>query len=81
MKKPKIASRQPVAVKLNQGEEMYWCACGESKKQPYCDGSHRGTDFISCAFHVEKDGEVWLCMCKQTKNPPYCDGTHNGLED
>jgi CDGSH-type Zn-finger protein len=81
MKKPKIASSQPVPVTLKEGEVKYWCACGESKSQPYCDGSHQGTDFEPCAFSAKGDGEVWLCMCKQTKTPPYCDGTHHNLED
>lgn len=79
MSKPVIADRKPMSVSLNQEEEYYWCACGRSKNQPFCDGSHRGTDFTPVAFKAEDTGESWLCMCKHTATPPYCDGTHAKL--
>ncbi len=79
MSKPNIADRKPVPVKLDEGEEYYWCACGRSRNQPYCDGSHRGTAFTPVGFKADKTGEAWLCMCKHTANPPYCDGTHTKL--
>jgi len=79
MTKPVIADKKPLSVNLKQGEEYYWCACGQSKNQPFCDGSHRGTDFIPVGFKAEETGEGWLCMCKHTANPPYCDGTHAKL--
>ncbi len=75
MSQPIIADNKPKKVKLKKGES-YFCACGKSKKQPYCDGSHVGTDFSPKKFKVEKESEAWLCMCKYSKNPPYCDGTH-----
>lgn len=74
-----IADKKPVAVQLEQGEEYYWCACGRSNNQPFCDGSHRGTDFSPKPFKASDSGEAWLCMCKHSKNPPYCDGTHANL--
>ena len=74
-----VAGLKPVPFKIKKDETKYWCACGRSKNQPFCDGSHRGTSFTSLPFSSEKDEEVWLCMCKQTKNPPYCDGSHNKL--
>jgi len=79
MSKAVIADRKPKAVRLKEGEEKYWCACGRSKNQPFCDGSHRGTGFTPVGFKVEKDGDAYLCMCKRTGNQPYCDGTHARL--
>lgn len=81
MNKPKIAGRQPVPVKLKQDEEHYWCSCGESNNQPFCDGTHKSTSFKPCAFKAMTSDEAYLCMCKHTKNPPYCDGTHNKLDE
>lgn len=81
MTKPRIAALKPIAVELEKGEEKYFCACGESKGQPFCDGSHRITEFKPLAFTAEETGTAYLCMCKQTKNPPYCDGTHATLKD
>lgn len=80
MSKPTIADNKPIAVTLEKGEEHYWCACGRSQNQPFCDGSHRGTEFSPLGFKAEEDGEAWLCMCKHTANPPYCDGTHARLD-
>ncbi len=79
MEKAKIADRKPIKVELKKGEENYWCACGLSKSQPYCDGSHKTTSFTPKKFVAEETGDAYLCMCKQTKNPPYCDGTHAKL--
>jgi len=81
MTQPKIAALTPIAVELEAGKEYHWCSCGRSKNQPFCDGSHQGTDFTPVAFTPEKDGEAHLCRCKQTQNPPYCDGSHAGLDD
>lgn len=81
MSVPKIADRKPIKVNLKKGEEQYWCACGLSKNQPYCDGSHRTTDITPKKFVAEETGEAYLCMCKHSKNPPYCDGTHAKLKE
>lgn len=81
MSKPKIADRKPIKVEVKKGEEYYWCACGLSKNQPYCDGSHRTTDITPKQFVAEDSGDAYLCMCKHTKNPPYCDGTHATLKE
>ncbi|MTI30713.1 glutamate synthase-related protein [Xanthovirga aplysinae] len=81
MKHPKIVDKKPMAVELKKGEEQYWCSCGESKGQPYCDGSHRTTSFKPLAFKAEETGTAHLCMCKQSKNPPYCDGSHAHINE
>ena len=79
MSRPTIADNKPAAVTLDEGHEYYWCACGRSRNQPFCDGSHRGTDFAPVGFKAKEGGEAWLCMCKHTGNAPYCDGTHARL--
>ena len=79
MPEPKIAAKQPVAVKLEAGKTYNWCTCGESKAQPFCDGSHKGTTFTPLAFTAGETKEAYLCQCKHSKNPPYCDGAHKTL--
>lgn len=81
MSKPKIAAKKPVAVELQKGETYYWCTCGRSQRQPFCDGSHRDTDFVPKEFRAKDSGTAYLCQCKHTNNPPYCDGTHAQLEE
>lgn len=78
MSKPIIAEKAPKAITLEPGT-YYWCSCGKSKNQPFCDGSHQGSEFVPQAFTVEKKQELWLCQCKHAKNKPFCDGTHNTL--
>ncbi|VAW61646.1 Glutamate synthase [NADPH] large chain [hydrothermal vent metagenome] len=81
MSKPVIADNKPVQVMLTGGEEYYFCACGRSKSQPFCDGSHAGTDFKPQAFTAEQDGDAYLCACKHTGNAPFCDGSHKKFSD
>lgn len=81
MSKPKIADRKPIKIALKKGEEKYWCACGLSSNQPFCDGSHNKTDITPKQFVADQTEEAYLCMCKHTKNPPYCDGTHAKLAE
>jgi len=76
MPDPIIANNSPTPVSLNAGEEYHWCACGQSQNQPFCDGSHVGTEFTPVAFTTDVDGEAYLCACKRTGNAPFCDGTH-----
>lgn len=78
---PQIAARAPIAVSLEKGKQYAWCACGRSKSQPFCDGSHAGTRFKPRIFTAESDGKAHLCRCKRTKNPPFCDGTHAQLDE
>jgi len=79
MDKPKVAATTPIKVALEKGKTYYWCACGRSKNQPFCDGSHKVTTITPLAFTVDEPKEKMLCRCKQTANPPYCDGTHKKL--
>jgi CDGSH-type Zn-finger protein len=81
MEKPVVAAKQPIAVDLVEGRERWWCACGRSSDQPFCDGSHQGTGIEPLGFKAQNSGEAWLCRCKQTKTPPYCDGSHKTVED
>ena len=74
---PKRAGDKPVEVDLEKGKTYAWCACGLSKNQPFCDGSHKITDIKPVVFVAEETKKAHLCMCKQTKNMPYCDGSHN----
>ena len=72
---PVVAATKPVVLELEAGTH-YWCACGRSSSQPFCDGSHAGTDFEPMAFTLEAKKRVALCTCKRTGNGPFCDGSH-----
>lgn len=78
MSEPKIANKVPAALELEAGT-YYWCSCGQSANQPFCDGSHKTTDFTPVAFTIEEKKRVALCQCKHTANQPFCDGAHKNL--
>ena len=78
MSEPKIAGRAPNVVELDPGD-YFWCACGHSASQPFCDGSHRGTGMAPLKFTLEEKKKVALCACKRTQSPPFCDGSHRSL--
>ena len=78
--KPVIAAKRPIKAELEAGKTYHWCTCGLSKKQPFCDGSHKSTSFRPKAFTAESDGDAYLCQCKASANPPFCDGTHKKLD-
>ncbi len=78
MEKPIQAAKVPKLVTLEPGI-YFWCACGRSKNQPFCDSSHKGTGLFSLSFKIDERKDAWLCMCKQSKNKPFCDGTHKIL--
>jgi CDGSH-type Zn-finger protein len=74
----KIAAPFPAAVTLEAGT-YFWCACGRSSNQPFCDGSHKGTGLTPVSFTIDGKKSVFLCQCKQTRNKPFCDGSHKNL--
>ena len=76
---PRIAQLGPYPIELEAGRTYAHCACGRSGNQPFCDGSHAGTDFQPHVFQAEAGGMAYLCGCKHTGNAPYCDGTHATL--
>ena len=79
MAEPMVPQRGPFAVELAPGD-YWWCACGQSKRQPFCDGSHKAAgEFTPIKFTATEAQKVWLCGCKNSSNKPYCDGTHNKL--
>ena len=81
MNNPVIFDIKPKKVELEKGEEYYFCSCGRSQNQPFCDGSHAGTDFKPRPFTADSSGEAYLCQCKHTLNAPFCDGTHKQFDD
>ena len=78
MAEPTIAQRTPYVVELAAGE-YWWCACGLSKRQPFCDGSHKTTAFTPQKFSLSEPQKLWLCGCKRSANRPFCDGSHKKL--
>jgi CDGSH-type Zn-finger protein len=78
MSEPHIAAKSPKVMELEPGT-YYWCACGKSSNQPFCDGSHAGTNCEPQAFELSEKKTVALCQCKHSKNPPFCDGSHAKL--
>ena len=77
MSKPVRAGDAPIATNLVVDDTYYWCSCGLSKNQPFCDGSHQSTSLAPTVFKPAKSGEHYLCVCKESSNAPYCDGSHN----
>lgn len=80
MNQPHCAQSVPYEVDLEEGQKYFFCTCGLSQNQPFCDGAHKGSGFKSQCFEAEVSGKVWLCGCKQSKNSPFCDGSHRNLE-
>lgn len=79
MSAPKIAQTAPYPVDVEAGKSYFWCSCGESANQPFCDGSHKGSDFAPVKYTAEKDGKAFFCGCKASANQPMCDGSHSNL--
>lgn len=79
MNEPVIAQKGPYPVVVEAGKNYWWCSCGKSKSQPFCDGSHKGSEFSPVEYKAEQNGPVYFCGCKHSKNGVLCDGTHNTL--
>lgn len=79
MTTPTVAGTAPIAIDVEAGKSYWWCACGLSKAQPFCDGSHKGSGMVPLKHDVDKSGKLWFCTCKQTKGVPLCDGSHKAL--
>jgi CDGSH-type Zn-finger protein len=76
---PTIAKKSPYAVEVEEGKRYYWCACGKSQTQPFCDGSHQGTGFTPVEYKAEQTGTVYFCGCKHSAKGALCDGSHQKL--
>ncbi len=76
---PEIGGRKPMVVNAEAGKSYWWCACGKSQKQPFCDGSHKGSEFSPLEYKAEAAGETyWWCRCGRSQSQPFCDGSHEG---
>jgi len=76
-----VAGKKPIAVEVEAGKNYFWCSCGLSANQPFCDGSHKTTDFNPVKWECAEDGKKFFCACKQTSGQPFCDGSHKDLSD
>jgi len=81
MSDPTIADNKPVKLALVKDKKYYFCMCGLSSKQPFCDGSHKSSDFTPMAFQCNESKDYYLCQCKHSDNKPYCDGSHKQFGD
>jgi CDGSH-type Zn-finger protein len=79
MSKPEIPAISPFVVDVEKGKDYYWCSCGKSKSQPFCDGSHKGSDFTPVKYTAEDSKAVYFCGCKHSGNGALCDGSHESL--
>ncbi len=79
MSKPVIVQKAPFPIDVTSGQKLFWCSCGKSEKQPFCDGSHQGSEFTPIAFEADADKTLYFCGCKHSKNGAFCDGSHNSL--
>lgn len=76
---PNIAQKAPFPIEVEAGKSYLWCACGNSKRQPFCDGSHKGSEFNPVKWTAEATSRKFFCGCKHTHGQPFCDGTHKGI--
>lgn len=79
MAEPLVAQKAPYPVAIENGKVYFWCACGKSSTQPFCDGSHKGSEFAPKPYRADKDATAYFCGCKASRNAPFCDGSHNAL--
>ena len=79
MTEPVVAAKAPVKMALEAGKDYWWCACGRSQNQPFCDGSHKGSEFSPVKWTADVAARKFFCACKHTNGQPFCDGTHKTL--
>ena len=79
MAEPVVAQKGPFAIEVEAGKSYFWCACGRSANQPFCDGSHKDTGFTPVKWQADNAKTVYFCGCKNSANKPVCDGTHSKL--
>jgi CDGSH-type Zn-finger protein len=77
MVEPERPADEPSVIQVEAGQKYFWCACGKSKKQPFCDGAHSGTGISPVVYKADENKKVFFCNCKQTVNAPLCDGSHS----
>ncbi len=77
MLKGKKAGESAIVVEVEKNKSYFWCSCGLSSKQPFCDGSHKNSEFSPVKFIADETKKMFFCTCKQTNNQPFCDGSHN----
>lgn len=78
MSTPQRASDTPFGIDVEAGRTYWWCSCGQSRSQPFCDGSHKGSAFAPHKFVATETTRLWFCGCKASRNAPFCDGSHRG---
>jgi len=79
MDKPVCSQKSPYVVEAEEGKTYYYCTCGLSENQPFCDGKHKDQGFSPIAHTAEKSAKVYFCGCRASKNAPFCDGTHKDI--
>jgi len=79
MSSPEIAQKAPYVVEVESGKTYWWCSCGKSQSQPFCDGSHKGSGLSPVEYKASKDEKVWFCGCKHSLKGALCDGQHKHL--
>ena len=79
MNNQKVVQKFPYKVTVESEKSYWWCSSGKSSKQPFCDGSHEGTEFLPLKVKLDEEKDVFFCGCKMSKNGAFCDGTHKDL--
>jgi CDGSH-type Zn-finger protein len=79
MTQPIVAQKAPYPIAVEDGKTYWWCACGRSQTQPFCDGSHKGTGLAPMQFKADAAKTLYFCGCKTSSNSPFCDGSHAKL--
>ena len=80
MSTPDIPQKTSLPVDVEEGRKYFWCSCGKSNRQPFCDGSHQGSEFLPLTYVAETTRTLYFCACKHTRGEPLCDGSHNSLD-